>query len=609
MCLLAVPANAKYSGGTGEPNDPYQIATAADLIALGETPDDYDKHFILTADIDLDPNLPGRKVFDKAVIAPRGTAFTGVFDGKDHTISHLTITGKDYLGLFGWVGSQYAFAGEVKNVGLVDVKIAGTGDNVGGLAGDNEGSITNCYNTGSVSGIGNVGGLVGLNSGSVVTSYSTASVRGTNYDVGGLAGRNIWGSIVSSCSKGSVSGTGYCVGGLVGSHMGFGSIIASSYSSSSVSGTELVGGLVGDGSPTQVTSSFWDTQTSGQTTSVGGTGKTTAEMQTPSTFLEAGWDFVDETGNGTEDTWWINEGKDYPRLSWDGPWAHSPDPKNGEIDVVRTLALSWLSAKGAVMHDVYFAPDEDGVARATHESLGIYRGRQPTELNTYDPNTLEWSTTYYWRIDEVNDAEPGSPWKGSIWRFTTMDFLVVRVVDDFESYTDDMDAEETIWQTWIDGLTNQASASQVGYSEAPFAEVTIVHGGTQSMPLMYDNSASPFYSEAERIWDTPQDWTTDGADALALYFRGDLMNMPDPLYVGIEDSTGRMAAVVHADAKAAMARQWRKWHIDLAEVQAAGVDLAAVRRMVIGVGDRNNPNPGGAGTIYIDDIRLTKRVP
>ena len=70
MCLFIASAHAKYSGGTGEPNDPYQIATAADLIALGETPADYDKHFILTADIDLDPNLPGGKVFDKAVIAP-----------------------------------------------------------------------------------------------------------------------------------------------------------------------------------------------------------------------------------------------------------------------------------------------------------------------------------------------------------------------------------------------------------------------------------------------------------------------------------------------------------------------------------------------------------
>ena len=104
-CLFVLPAQAKYSGGTGEPNDPYQIATAADLIALGETPTDYDKHFILTADIDLDPNLPRRKVFDKALIAPTasrsgGIPFVGVFDGNDHMVSHLTIRGKDYLHLW-----------------------------------------------------------------------------------------------------------------------------------------------------------------------------------------------------------------------------------------------------------------------------------------------------------------------------------------------------------------------------------------------------------------------------------------------------------------------------------------------------------------------------
>ena len=81
VCLVGLPAQAKYSGGTGEPNDPYQIATAADLIALGETPDDYDKHFILTADIDLDPNLPGRKVFDKAVIAPDTNRHGGISRG------------------------------------------------------------------------------------------------------------------------------------------------------------------------------------------------------------------------------------------------------------------------------------------------------------------------------------------------------------------------------------------------------------------------------------------------------------------------------------------------------------------------------------------------
>ncbi|MHC4537556.1 MAG: hypothetical protein ACYS6K_26785 [Planctomycetota bacterium] len=105
--MLAMVAHAQYSGGTGEPNDPYLIATAEDLMLLGESPEDYDKHFILTADIDLDPNLPDRKVFDKAVIAPsRDTSFTGVFDGNGHTISRLSIKGIMYVGLFGQTGDE-----------------------------------------------------------------------------------------------------------------------------------------------------------------------------------------------------------------------------------------------------------------------------------------------------------------------------------------------------------------------------------------------------------------------------------------------------------------------------------------------------------------------
>jgi hypothetical protein len=104
FCLVSFPARAQYGGRTGQPNDPYQIATAEDLILLGENPGDYDKHFILTADIDLGPNLPGRKVSDRAVIAPDTfdrISFTGTFDGNNHTISHLALSGDTYLGLFG----------------------------------------------------------------------------------------------------------------------------------------------------------------------------------------------------------------------------------------------------------------------------------------------------------------------------------------------------------------------------------------------------------------------------------------------------------------------------------------------------------------------------
>jgi len=144
-CLFALPAHAKYNGGTGEPNDPYQIATAEDLMLLGDSPSDYDKHFILTADIDLDPNLPGRKVFDKAVIGQvspsggsrvwQGTPFTGVLDGNGHTISHLTILGAHYLGLLGGLGS----GAEVRDLGVVDVNVTGSGSYVGGLVGYNGG--------------------------------------------------------------------------------------------------------------------------------------------------------------------------------------------------------------------------------------------------------------------------------------------------------------------------------------------------------------------------------------------------------------------------------------------------------------------------------------
>ena len=100
-----------------------------------------------------------------------------------------------------------------------------------------------------------------------------------------------------------------------------------------------------------------------------------------------------------------------------------------------------------------------------------------------------------------------------------------------------------------------------------------------------------------------------GADTLTLYFRGEADNAREPLYVGIEDSAGRIAVVVHPDADAVLATEWQKWHIALADVRAAGVDVAAVNKMVIGVGDRQNPQPGGTGRIYIDDIRLTKRMP
>jgi hypothetical protein len=193
---------------------------------------------------------------------------------------------------------------------------------IGGLVGSNwTGTITNCASSGSVSGTrGYAGGLLGHNNyGTVTACYSSANVSGILH-VGGLVGENE-GTISNCYSLGSVTGTyTYTTGGLVGFNWGsLGSTITDCYSAGSVLGERDTGGLVGsnNGDKDTVRDCFWDIQTSEQPTGAGGIGKTTSEMQIESTFTDAGWDFVGESKNSSEDIWWINEGQDYPRLAWE----------------------------------------------------------------------------------------------------------------------------------------------------------------------------------------------------------------------------------------------------------------------------------------------------
>jgi len=290
------------------------------LNELGSEPNDYDKHFKLMADIDL-----SGYVYDRAVIGGdvpfdpvlQGDPFTGVFDGHGHTISHLTIDGRDKMGLFAivgmWGNGQISGLGHVTNLGIIDANIVGSRD-IGGLAGENFGRITNCFCTGQINGSSDVGGLIGRNFGSVTSSYSTGSVSG-NWSVGGLVGDNFDGSISTSYSMSTTIGDQHA-GGLAGRN--WHGTITMCFSTGAVSGNDNVGGLVGKNSVVRGTVlGFWDTASSGVPGSAGGIGATTAEMQNAETFLDAGWDFVDETDNGTDDIWWINEGQDYPRLWWE----------------------------------------------------------------------------------------------------------------------------------------------------------------------------------------------------------------------------------------------------------------------------------------------------
>jgi hypothetical protein len=258
--VLAIPP---YSGGSGEANDPYRIGSAVNLLYLGTHTGDYGKNFILIADINLAASGP----FTTAVIAPdtnnsaggfQGVQFSGVFDGNGHTISNLTIdsngAGNDYLGLFG-----RAYSGEIKNLGLEDVNIAGDDNSIylGGLAGYiYDSNISNCYSTGNVSGGDNsdsLGGLVGSNyyggGGSISDCHSTGNVTGGDgsQNLGGLVGDNTY--IISNCfSSGAVTGgdNSLRLGGLVGFNND--SIISDCYSTGTVSGgnnSSLLGGLVG----------------------------------------------------------------------------------------------------------------------------------------------------------------------------------------------------------------------------------------------------------------------------------------------------------------------------------------------------------------------------
>ncbi len=531
---------------------------------------------------------------------------------------------------------------------------------------------------------------------------------------------------------------------------------------------------------------------------------TMPSQKSPPIHLEAGRHYIAAL-------WKEGGGGDHCAAAWQGPgapertvipgsflkpfeavWAYDPQPADGAVDVPQMPALQWATGVRAVRHDVYFGDDAEAVANADLGTAGVYQGRQPIDAVTYLPAELAWNKTYYWRIDEVNEAHPESPWKGAVWSFTTADFLVI---DDFEGYTDDIDAGEAIWQTWIDGLTNN-TGSIVGYFEAPFAEQTVVYAGRQSMPLDYNNLAAAEYSEVTRRWAAPQDWTANEVKALTLYFRGwpsafmetapgaikmsaagvdiwDIAdefryayrplvgdgsivarvdslrdtdvwakagimiretldvgstfaavyltgsngvrfqarpigndsatsdsavatpeqvalvepvwlklervgdafnayystdpdvegwiamawnpqtipmtgavtiglaltshsagnvtvaefsevsaqgavagswqvaeiggdhpaNVPEPLYVGLEDSAGTARMVIHPDPEAVLLDSWQEWNIALSDFALAGVDLTRIMALHIGVGDGPGPHSGGRGLIYIDEIR------
>ena len=269
--------------------------------------------------------------------------------------------------------------------------------------------------------------------------------------------------------------------------------------------------------------------------------------------------------------------------------AYYPNPRDGANDVGPSPTLTWMTGSGATEHQVYFSDNLEAVTQGAAEAD---KGAVELDITAFEPGDLEGATVYYWRVDEV--LADGVVQAGPVWSFTTY-----TSVDDFESYTDDEGSR--IYETWIDGWTND-TGSTVGYVQAPFAEQVIIYGGAQSMPLDYNNVDAPHYSEAERTWATAQDWTVGDVNTLTLYFKGSSANSAGNLYIALEDSAGNLAVATYPDPSRLAMATWNRWETPTSELSDAGVNLARVKTLYIGVGDRANPAPGGNGVLFIDDI-------
>ncbi len=457
LMVLGIMVGSLYSQvssleGSGTETDPYQVQDLQDLITISENSTIWDKHFLQTNDIDASATSEINQEAGFSPIGNNTTSFTGSYDGQGFTISDLYINrpSTNFIGLFGYTQSA-----EISNLGIVDAETTGD-ERVGGLVGYSHSStISNSYATGAVTGNGNyVGGLVGYaytfsSSLSISNSYATGAVTGNGSFVGGLVGyasssfssapisnsyatgavtgnRSVGGlvgfassrvTLNNSYAAGAVSGNS-SIGGLVGISW---STISNSYATGSVSGIEKVGGLVGYsysainnsyangyvnatdgyagglvgfGNDEEANNSFWDIETSGQTLSVGGIGKTTEEMKDATTYLSVGWDF--------SNLWFLD------------PVLNDGYPFHKMNDLIINNSILTLSTNVSVTPTISFE------VVPGYENFELYYGTQSnldinlislspitnTVIYTFD-NTLDYFTNYYWKVvlyDDNDDA-------------------------------------------------------------------------------------------------------------------------------------------------------------------------------------------------------------
>ncbi|MBP8305428.1 MAG: discoidin domain-containing protein, partial [Phycisphaerae bacterium] len=272
--------------------------------------------------------------------------------------------------------------------------------------------------------------------------------------------------------------------------------------------------------------------------------------------------------------------------------ARAPQPESGAANVDVDTLLTWRPGRQAARHEVYLGTDPNALVLAqtvTDHQVTL------TDLGG------RYGQTYYWQVNEVNDAALPQSWEGDVWTLSTPTY---KVVDDFESYNDQC---SRVYYAWKGGAGNSENAdcgqsayggngtgSIVGNDNPPYAERTNVHSGAQAMPFSYDNTSGSGVSEAALTFSPAQDWTLGGIQTLVLFFKGDPANGSGQVYLKINGTK-----VSYSGSTAALTTGlWNQWNVDL-----SGLSVKAVSSLTIGVSGT------GKGDLYVDDIRLYGQAP
>ncbi|MEA3226665.1 MAG: hypothetical protein U9Q07_12010, partial [Planctomycetota bacterium] len=260
----------------------------------------------------------------------------------------------------------------------------------------------------------------------------------------------------------------------------------------------------------------------------------------------------------------------------DGPAAVNPSPADGATNVPIDASLSWIEAAFATSREVWFGKP------------GVMEKIEPAPAGAaISPGPLELSQTYEWRVDQIG---PSGAVTGHTWSFTTGECLIA---EDFESYADDA----ALRVAWVDNI------GEVGID---YVFLATDGQGNNSMRLEFQNQYPPYFTEATRTFDSPQDWTAHGAQTLSLFFVGEKENAEHPMYITLEDAAGQSLKVEHPYTYACESELWREWNIALEQFAAAGVDLAGIKKITFGLGSGadSGQTSEDRDVVFIDPIRL-----